>query len=388
MSVDVGLEEPEAQGTAHAVAVQVLRHGPIPRSRVARRLGLSNGSLTRLSRPLLDSGLIVETAAVTDPDSRRPTRPLDVVAERHRFVGVNLSGVAAWAVLTDMRTTVLAESKVDLLETTPAAVVRTITSLVAELAGDGSGAPVDGVGVALGGYVHPAGVVQDATFLGWRDPVPLEDMVAAACGRPVVVGNDLAALTRSEHWFGEGRHCPSFAVVTVGAGVGYGLVLHDRLVETTDTGLQLLGHHPLNPGGPRCPEGHRGCATSELTIPAVESAASLALGRPTTYPDVLSAADAGDRRATQVLDDATHHLGMLLGVVANTTSITRVVLAGEGAGYAVRAEQALRAGIDACRDPRATALEIVHRRHDFSAWARGAAGMAAHAYASSSRWLA
>ena len=64
-------------GAAHTIALEVLLDGPLPRSELARRLDLSAGSLTRLSKPLLDSGLLVETDSGYDAASGRPTRPLD-----------------------------------------------------------------------------------------------------------------------------------------------------------------------------------------------------------------------------------------------------------------------------------------------------------------------
>ncbi|NAZ77466.1 MarR family transcriptional regulator, partial [Kineococcus sp. T13] len=108
-------------GAAHSIALEVLLDGPLPRSELARRLELSAGSLTRLSRPLLDSGLLVETTGAYDPTSGRPTRPLDVDERSHRFVGVKLTARTAHAVLTSLRATVLASAEAPLEDTSPAA---------------------------------------------------------------------------------------------------------------------------------------------------------------------------------------------------------------------------------------------------------------------------
>ncbi|SDO84554.1 Sugar kinase of the NBD/HSP70 family, may contain an N-terminal HTH domain [Klenkia soli] len=372
-----------ALDSAHQVALHVLRFGPLPRGAVARAMGLSAGSLTRLSKPLIDGGLLVETEPVTDPATRRPTRPLDVAVAAHRFVGVDVTGTDAWAVLTDLRVNVSASARVTLEGTTPAHIADAVAWLVAELA---DGPPV-GIGVALGGHVDAAGRVVHADFLGWRTPVDLGGLVAERTGAPVVVGNDLACLTRAEHWFGLGREHPSFAVLTVGAGVGYGLVLGDRAVQTPDTSLQLLGHLSLDRSGPRCPEGHRGCASALLTTTALLTAAHLATGTPTTWPQLLADAVDGDVRARRVLDDAAGHLGQLVAVVAGTTGVTQVLLGGEGVDLAVVGHDSLRAAIDEHRDARAQQVELTVRDHDFHVWARGAAGAAVHDFTSSPRWL-
>ena len=59
---------------------------------------------------------------------------------------------------------------------------------------------------------------------------------------PVVVDNDVLSLTRAEQWFGTARRCDHFAVLTIGEGVGFGLVVHDEVVDRPDAGIGLLGH--------------------------------------------------------------------------------------------------------------------------------------------------
>lgn len=376
--------------SAHQVALHVLRHGPLPRSALARAMHLSPGSLTRLSKPLLGTGLLVESSQVTDPATRRPTRPLDVAVDTFGFVGVDVTGTDVWAVSTDLRGTVLTDAHVPLRGTEPTDVADAVAGLVSTLhpgGADGGGVQLAGVGVAIGGHVDPSGRVIHADFLGWRTPVDLAGLVHTRTGVSVIIGNDLACLTRAEHWFGLGRDHESFAVVTIGAGVGYGLVLGDRVVETPDTSLQLLGHLPLNRTGPRCTDGHRGCASALLTTTAVLGVAAVAMGGPVTWQALVHAAAAGDRRARHVVDDAAADLGQLVAVIANTTSVDRILLTGEGVDLAVLGDASLRRAVSDHRDPRARTVDITVRPHDFLVWAHGAAGAAVKDFTTSSRWL-
>lgn len=374
-------------GTEQDLVLEVLRHGPLPRSRLARRLGLSAGSLSRLSRALIDDGLLVESEVGTDPGTGRPTRPLDIPLDRFAVVGVNVTGTCAWAVRTDLRGTVTARTSRALEGRSPQDVVAAVHRLVDDLVP--GGAPATGaVGVSLGGHVGPEGCVVQAHYLGWESPVDLTGLLQAELGRPAVVGNDLAALTRAEHWFGAGRGVRGLGIITVGAGVGYGLVLDDRVVETPDTGLQLLGHQPLDPHGPRCPLGHRGCASALLTTGALEATGSLALERAVGVEELLDLAEAGHPAARLVVEDAAGHLGRLVATVAGTTTVERVLVTGEGVRLARVAAASLRAGWTEYRDPAAAPLDVVVREHDFHAWARGAAGMAARHYASTPVWFA
>ncbi|GAA2728923.1 ROK family transcriptional regulator [Cellulomonas aerilata] len=357
-----------SSGSAHGVALEVLLHGPLSRAELARRLGLSQASLSRLTKPLLASGLLVESPTRPDPATGRPAQPLDVVPTSHHFVGVKLTGEVAAAVLVDLRGTVLRVVEVPVHDHGVEQVVTVLAGVVAQVA---AGTPVTGVGIGLGGHSPDHREVTAAPFLDWSE-VPLADLVEPATGLPTVVENDVAALTAAEHWFGEGRGRPSLAVITIGAGVGYGLVQHDQQVVHRDMGIGLIGHHPLSAHGAVCAEGHRGCATAMLTIPSLTGQASLALGRPVGYDEMLSLAHDGDAACARLVDDAARALGRLLAAVGNLTMPERIVVTGEGVALADAAWATVQAAIRADRDPRASALDVVTRPGDSTQWARGA----------------
>ena len=361
-------------GAAHAVAVEVLLNGPLPRSELARRLDLSAGSLTRLSRPLLDSGLLVETGGAYDPVHGRPTRPLDVDERSHHFVGVKLTARTAHAVTTTLRARVVASDEALLLDTAPEAVVETVGGLVRSVLAkvDRRVAGASAVGVSIGGLVAPGGRVRSAGFLGWHD-VALGDLLGEALGRPVVVDNDLLSLTRAEQWFGAARGCDHFAVLTVGEGVGYGLVVHGRVVDRPDAGVGLLGHFPLDPHGPLCPDGHAGCAEAMLSSASITARAAAALRRPLHYEQVLDLAEQGQPLARRVVDDSARALGRLVAAVGNLTMPERVVLSGEGVRLAEVGRRALREGIAGDRSRFASELDVDVQVTGFTEWARGAA---------------
>ena len=315
-------------GAYRAVALEVLINGPISRSEIARKLDLSQGSLTRLSTPLLASGLLVE--AGQDGPARPRSRPLDVVSGSRHFVGVKLTGTDAMAVVTDLRANIVAFDRIALDSTEPARVVEQIAAMAAELA---EGVPsVTALGVGLGGLVEGYTMVRRAPFLDWTD-VPLGPMLAAATGLPTVIENDVVALTEAEHWFGSGRGLDRFAVLTVGAGVGYGAVVNGATVLSPDSGIGLVGHWPLDESGPLCPQGHRGCAQAMLATPGIVGAIASVLGRSVGYDECLDLAAAGHPAARRVVDDAGRGLGRLIAAVANLTVPQLVILGGEGYGW-------------------------------------------------------
>jgi predicted NBD/HSP70 family sugar kinase len=371
--------EPVLGESGRELVREVLIHGPIARAELGRRLGLSPASLTRLSKPFLDRGLFVEGAVELAGAVGRPAKPLDVRVDLQRFVGIKLTGDQALGVLTDLRARTLGEHVADLAGHSPEEVVEALAAVVEALAGSG-GAELAGVGVSIGGKVTGQQVVLRAPFLEWRE-VDLGGMLSERLGLPVVVENDVVALTEAERWFGLGRGIDDFAVVTIGAGVGYGLVIHGRQVITPDTGLGLGGHFPLDPTGPICADGHRGCSTAMLSTTSMCASAAVGLGRVVTYEELLALAASGNAVAVQVVGTAGRSLGRMIAAVANLTMVGAVVLSGEGIGLVdvpVAASE-MRAGIAADRDPDASEVRVLTGDADFGAWARGAAAVAVQA---------
>lgn len=349
----------------------ILMHGPVSRTDLAARLSLSPSTMTRAVKPLLDRGLVHETAdAVEGPG--RPSRPLVGTRGSGRYIGAKLTGEEVFAVATDMLANEIAADRRELTSHDPEAVADAVADVVRNL---GAGSALDGIGVSLGGSAMDGRSVDRAPFLGWRG-VPLAEMLEARVAAPVVVDNDLAALTAAEHWFGLGRGLSDFAVVTIGAGTGLGLVHHDEVVRTRDLGLGPAGHIPLEPFGPRCALGHRGCAESVVTIPAMEAQARVALQRDVRFEEVLDLARAGDPACADIVRTAARATGRLIALVANLAMVEVVVLGGEGLALLDVAEPDMRAQVAADRDPEAHDLDIRIDRSGFPLWARGAATIA------------
>ena len=359
-----------------ALVREVLIHGPIARRDLSRRLGLSPSSLTRLAQPFVERGLFVEVEDAATGAVGRPIRPLDISPGLGSFVGIKVTGDAIFAVLTDARARTIAEAQIQLMDHSPAAVVSQLAEIVATLQSSDA-PPLVGVGVSLGGLVDGGRVIR-APFLEWVG-VDLGGELAENCGLPVVVENDVVALVEAERWFGAGRGRSGFSVITIGAGIGYGLVVGGESVHTREAGVGLGGHIPLDPTGPLCPEGHRGCSSALITSVGMCAQLQSALGRPVDYDEVLALAAAGHPAAVAVVDAAAAGLGRMISLAANLTMQPTVVLAGEGLGLWKLAEPRIRSAAAADRDALADAVEILIDDAGFGAWARGAAAIAIQA---------
>jgi predicted NBD/HSP70 family sugar kinase len=356
---------------AKAIAVDVLVHGAQSRAQLAKKTGLSPATLTRLVRPLLAAGVLVEADAVRTPGRGRSSVPLDVVADAYRFIGVKLTTESIHAVVTDLRARVLDSESVAEPSLDVPAVVAAVAGLAARLAARAD-RPIDALGITVGGEVDKGETVADSPFLHWHD-VPLRRLLADELAFPVHLANDVVGLARAQQWFGHGRTYSDFALLTVGAGVGYGLVIDDALVPTL---VRPISHLPIDPHGPLCAWGHRGCLSVYVTSAAMTAAVAQVSGRHVTPDEVLQLAEDGDPLAARVVDEAAHALGRAAAAVTSLTGVDRIILSGESVRLAEIGRDALHAARVEYAAHRTGDPDPVIRPMDFFEWARGAAVIA------------
>ena len=373
MTVDSDETEVSAllSASSKSVAIEILVHGAQSRARLAQRMGLSPATLTRLVKPLVEAGVLAESAAVRTPGRGRAFVPLDVVPDRDRFIGVKLTEESIYAVVTDVRSRILDETSVPLESLLVADVVDAVSKVVTAFRSR-TDHRITAVGVTVGGRVDDGEIVADSPFLHWKE-VPFRSLLGAAIGLPVHLDNDVVGLTRAQQWFGYGAGFSSFALLTVGAGIGYGLVINDVMVPTLVT---PVSHFPIDPSGPLCPLGHRGCMTAFLSSPSIAGSVSAAHGRLIDYDGVLEMAEAGDPTASRVVREAARALGRASTAIATLTGVDRIILSGEG----VHLVDVARSSVDEGRMEFDTDGkrhgELIVRPMGFVEWARGAAVIA------------
>lgn len=365
---------PALSETARSVVIDLLVHGPLSRADLARRAGMSPATLTRVARSLTDVGLITESDSASTQRTGRPAQPMDVNADFAHLVGIKLSASQLNLVTTDMRARILSERAIPLVVTDPSSVTEVIARAVDEEAAADPAVQV--VGISLAGPVSPRSeVVRVSPFLDWSD-VPFVTMVRSLTGFPVVVENDVRALTAAEHWFGAAAGCSDFALVTIGSGVGCGIVMDDRLMDGTDGGSGQIGHLPITEWGPMCERGHRGCVRSYLSTTAIVSQVSAQLGRQVDYSQVLALAEDGHPVARRVVDEAGHALGKVIGTIAAITAPSKVLVSGEGVGIVPLVMEIVKESASVVQHWTLPAALIEIAPFDFTEWAKGAAVMA------------
>lgn len=366
---------PELSRGARSTLVELLVHGAASRSDLARTSGFSAATLTRITRALVETGLVIENVASPPVRAGRPSLPMDVDVHAAHLIGVNLTGTAIHLVRTDLRARIIEQVDVELTSTSPAAVARSIADAVN--AQQDKDPRLAAMGIGLAGPVAPGSkVVHTSPFLGWRE-VPLVSMLHKLTDLPTVVENDVRALTAAEHWFGAGAGCGNFVLLTIGAGVGCGTVISHQLVEGRTGGSGQVGHLPLDPAGPRCERGHHGCARSYLASSSIIGQVEAGTRREgLRYDDVLDMAADSDPVARRVVTGAARALGRLIGTVASIFGPEKVLLSGEGIELAEQNRDLVLSESFVGQHWTVPPVSIEISPFTFTEWARGAAVIA------------
>jgi predicted NBD/HSP70 family sugar kinase len=358
-----------------------LAHGALTRAEIGRRTGLSTGAITKVATPLLADGWITELGRSAERTAGRPATLIAVRAERARFVGVKVTGDQLIGVLADLTARPLATARAELASrdvgTVVLAVARLVDRLTTEAAPRAPGA-LHGVGVTISGDVDGhTGTVQYSPFLNWRR-VPLARLVQKATHIPTVIENDVRALTVAEQWFGVGAGLSSFALVTVGAGIGCGISVDGRVVSGTHGVSGEVGHLPVGGTDRVCTCGNTGCVEAVASAQAITEQARRATGDPVlTMDQAVRLAHAGNTDVRAVFARAAHALGLALASVANLIGPERIIISGEGVATYDLYEDQIRATFAARAFGAAGDCDLVVRPLPFEEWARGGAAVAA-----------
>ncbi|WP_157441993.1 ROK family transcriptional regulator [Actinoplanes awajinensis] len=361
-----------------SVFTAVLTEGPISRVALARRLDLSSAAVTKAARPLIEMGYLEELAATerTGPGAGRPASPLAIRADREFFVGVKITRDELIGVVCDLRAEVRASAHRRLAATDVDHVLTELGELVDDLL-DGPGdyrSRTRRLGVAISGDVdHSTAQVRYSPFLRWRD-VPLGERAGKITGLTTSVENDVKALTTAEQWFGEGVGVDSFALVTVGAGIGCGLIVNGRLVSGSHGVAGEIGHIGFDVDGPECHCGSRGCVEAVAGADAIVRQAREGTGRPElTFEDAVTLARSGDAAVGAVFARAGTAIGAGIAAVANLVGPARIVVSGEGLSAYDLFEPHIRASFQRQAFGAAADCPLSIRALPFEQWARGAA---------------
>lgn len=201
-----------------------------------------------------------------------------------------------------------------------------------------------GVGMGTPGTVDEKnGTVQGAFNLNWKEPQNVKADLEAGLGFPVAIDNDANAAALGEQWRGAGNNQPEVVFVTLGTGVGGGLVNEGKLIHGVKGSAGEIGHMIVEPGGYLCTCGNYGCLEQYTSATGIvhlahdyadayagdsKLKAMVSNGDEITSKIVFDLAKEGDYLANEVVDKVTFYLGLATANIANMLNPSAIVIGG------------------------------------------------------------
>jgi predicted NBD/HSP70 family sugar kinase len=311
------------------------RERQISRADIARLTGLSPSTVSAIVTELEEAGLVREIGAGTSRGGRRPVL-VGFRDDAYALVGVELGATHVSAVLTDLRGNVRAfrDTHVAVRED-PKAALATARSLIdAVLTSERvSRKRVVGIGVAVPSPVHPErpGKLSTLILPSWAD-YDVQQTLADAFDLPVFVDNDANLGALSERFWGAGAGGEDLAFIKVATGIGSGHIINGALYRGSGGTAGEIGHIAIDPNGPPCVCGSRGCLGTIIGSEPLLARARVLWGKKKKNPtvnDIVTGARSGDPVARTLVDEVGHSLGIVVAGVLNLLNPSIVVLGGE-----------------------------------------------------------
>lgn len=367
-----------AINTARVLAT-IREEGPISRSELIARSGLSKATVSGIVSGLLERDSVRETGK-TQPSRGRSRVLLEFNSASMTVIGVQVADDRCQIVRTDLAGSIIDRRDVTVDLNDVAEVTTTLARIIGELA-DRPGRTVLGVGLGVPGVVdHSGRQVIVALSHNWHD-VDLAEDLEHALGLPVTLANraKVAALgqlvtmpataaTRSGDATSDQpspRQRTDLVYLYLGSGVVAGIVIGGRLHFGHDGHAGDLGHVMVEPSGPRCVCGTRGCLQALVGREAIVADAGVR-----TWDELERAVQRGDRAASRAVQRAGDRLGMALGHLVAAVSPSVIAVGGPSVSLGDPLLEAIDGAIRRCA-PTAGPLDIV--RADEDAPPRGAA---------------
>jgi predicted NBD/HSP70 family sugar kinase len=361
----------------------IKNQGPISRTDLARLSGLSPATVSGITAEFLNNGIVLATGEGESKGGRRPVL-LHLNSSAGFVIGLKVMEYVLTSALTDLDAKVLHHCETPIQVTShppsPDSILADIIQVIEQTIANSQveRQRVLGIGIGMAGAVDgESGMSRYSPFFNWRN-VQIAKPIADHFDLPVYVENDVNALTIAEKWFGYGRGVDHFIVITIGRGIGAGIVVNGQFYRGAGGSAGEVGHIPISIG--REVTTLENLASDTAMVRRVEEAieqgypTELAKASSLSLHSILDAAESGDGLARQLLADSGRWLGIGIATLINTLNPQLVIIAGEGVEAGEWRFRPMRQAIQQYAfDGLANDVEIYVEPSGDVAWARGAA---------------
>ncbi|MEI6897755.1 MAG: ROK family protein [Psychromonas sp.] len=314
-------------------------NAPISRVKIAKISKLSPASVTKITRQLLEKGIINEIDRQTSTGGRPAisltlnSSCIHVLAIK---VGRNLLSISRY----DLTGEQLANKQVIIDSKNCNKLIDLITSEIA-LAINNKPAfsdKISAISLTLTGLVNPKSGRMVYSLHYPFDNIPLVALIEQKFNIPTFIGNHTRALALAEHYFGASQDCLDSILISVHHGVGSGIIIQGKWLLGENCNIGEIGHIQVNPAGKQCHCGNFGCLETEVSDNVIIEKVQRALshGNITSItPETLSieniyqAAGNNDPLCKKIVEDAAAYLGKTVAILVNLLNPEKIIIAGK-----------------------------------------------------------
>lgn len=305
----------------------IRRKQPISRADLARISGLQRSTVSLITEQLIREKWVLMGPVGRLPRGRRPT--FLRLNDRRAIVVVDLRPVQTTIAVADVNARFLSQETMDMPRDPQTAVAMLATRIRHQIRLH-HGLAYEGIGISLPGRFNEAtrGIIF-APNLKWHE-FDLAGALEDATGMRVEMENAANACVLAEMWFGSADPVRDLVVVTVSEGLGTGIAMNGHLVRGATGTVGEFGHVPIDPNGPPCGCGSRGCwevyASNRAALRYYNGAQTASnMG----FNDLLALAEAGDSPALKALDQMAREIARGLRMIVAGLAPEEIVFVGE-----------------------------------------------------------
>jgi N-acetylglucosamine repressor len=316
------------------------QQGPISRIKIAEISQLAPASVTKITRQLLEKGLIKEVAQQASTGGRRAISletevfPFHSVAVRlgRDYIQISLYDLSGKEIVSDYHEfhyseqEALTDGLIHHIHTFIQNKKNYIEQLIA-------------IGLVLPGLVNPeTGVVEHMHNVN-VDALAIGDIIHDHFNVECFIGNDIRGLALAEHYFGASQDCQDSILISVGRGTGAGMIVNGRIFLGFNRNVGEIGHIQIDPLGSKCVCGNFGCLETVASNPAIIHQVNQLIGQGyqstlasldnIRIEDICEHASLGDELARQTLIRVGNYLGKAVAITVNLFNPQKIVIAGQ-----------------------------------------------------------
>lgn len=322
-----------------AIYKVIEKHTPISRVKIANLSKLAPASVTKITRQLLESGLIKETERQASTGGRSAISLAPNGEAIHVLaitIGRNLLSISRY----NLSGNALVTKDVNIESTNGDALMQQISHEIRLQLNENEKfkTKITAIAFTLSGLINTKeGTIIYSSRYSF-DQFPLVNDIEQAFNIPTFIGNHTRALSLAEHYFGASRDCLDSILLSVHHGVGSGIIIQGKCLIGENCNIGEIGHIQVNPAGKQCHCGNFGCLETEINDNIIFEKVKMALERgslSTLDIDTLSiekiyqAAADHDPLCEKIIQDAANYLGKTIAMLINVLNPEKIIIAGK-----------------------------------------------------------